>query len=168
MNLEKKETKTGEEDLECLYKNRAKLYRINDNQWKERGVGNIKLMRHKEKKQIRFGMRQEKTLKPIANHVVLEDPQCVLVPMANNDKAYTWFVQDFAEGEAKLEKFAARFRTVDEANDFKAKFEAAQKFNLLAKEGKDDELVWADTVEDIDEVPEDDIDTNKTAEGGED
>ena len=47
-------------------------------------------------------------------------------------------------------------------------FEAAQAFNLLAKEGKDDELVWDDTVEDIDEVVEDDIDTNKTAEGGDD
>ena len=88
--------------------------------------------------------------------------------MANNDKAYTWFVQDFADGEAKMEKLACRFRTVDEANAFKTKFEAAQKFNELAKEGKDDELVWDEAIEDIDEVAEDDIDTNKTAEGGED
>ena len=32
---------------------------------------------------------------------------------------------------------------------------------MNAKAGK--ELVWADTVEDIEEVAEDDIDTNKTA-----
>ena len=100
--------------------------------------------------------------------LVLEAPQCVLVPMANNDKAYTWFVQDFADGEANMEKFACRFRTADEAAAFKAKFEAAQKFNELAKAGKDDELVWEDPIEDIEEVAEDDIDTNKTAEGGED
>ena len=88
--------------------------------------------------------------------------------MANNEKAFVWFVNDFSEGEAKVEKFAARFRTTDDANAFKTKFEAAQKFNLLAKEGKDDELVWDDAIEDVEEVAEDDIDTNKTAEGGDD
>ena len=34
----------------------------------------------------------------------------------------------------------------------------------MAKAEKDDELVWADPVEDIDEPIVDDIDTNKTAE----
>ena len=40
---------------------------------------------------------------------------------------------------------------------------AAKKFNEDAKAGKDDDLVWAETVEDIDEPVIDDIDTNKTA-----
>ena len=53
------------------------------------------------------------------------------------------------------------------ANEFKEKFEAAQTFNVDAKAGKED-LVWAETVEDIEEVVEDDIDTNKTAGGEED
>jgi len=48
---------------------RAKLYRFRDNQWKERGTGNGKLMRNKENKKIRFVMRQEKTLKPVANFI---------------------------------------------------------------------------------------------------
>lgn len=39
-------------------------------------------------------------------------------------------------------------------------------FNNKAREESDD-LVWAETVEDVEEVV-DDIDTNKTAEGGED
>lgn len=94
--------------------------------------------------------------------LVLEDPMCVLTPMANNDKAYVWFVNDFAEGESQMEKFAARFRTVEDATAFKTSFEAAQLFNKKAKDG-DDDLVWADTVEDVVEIPEDDIDTNKTA-----
>jgi len=67
--LEKQDVKSGEEKLECLWKSRAKIYRFNDNQWKERGVGNAKLMRNKDKKNIRFCMRQEKTLKPVANHL---------------------------------------------------------------------------------------------------
>ena len=67
-----------------------------------------------------------------------------------------------------MTKFAIRFRTAEEATAFKTGYEAAQTFNSLAAAGKDDELVWADAVEDVDEPVEDDIDTNKTAEGGED
>ena len=48
---------------------RTKLFRWRDEQWKERGIGNAKLMRDKEQKQIRFIMRQEKTLKPVANFI---------------------------------------------------------------------------------------------------
>ena len=63
-----------------------------------------------------------------------------------------------------MDKLAARFKSVDEAKQFKEQFEAAQKFNNDAKAGKTkDELVFADAVEDIDEPVEDDIDTNKTA-----
>ena len=86
--------------------------------------------------------------------------------MADNAKAFVWFVQDFAEGEAQVEKFAVRLRTAEDAEQFKSKFEAAQVFNNKARDGADD-LVWADTVEDVEEVV-DDIETNKTAEGGED
>ena len=46
---------------------RVKLFRWRDEQWKERGIGNAKLMRDREEKRIRFIMRQEKTLKPVAN-----------------------------------------------------------------------------------------------------
>lgn len=66
--MDKVETKTGLENHECIFRNRVKLYRWNDEQWKERGTGNAKLMRDREQKKIRFAMRQEKTLKPIANH----------------------------------------------------------------------------------------------------
>ena len=62
-------TKSGEENLECVMKIRAKLFRWRDEQWKERGIGNAKLMRDRAEKQIRFVMRQEKTLKPVANFI---------------------------------------------------------------------------------------------------
>ena len=55
-------TATGEEGLECIMKFRVKLYRFRDEQWKERGIGNAKLLRDKENKRIRFVMRQEKNL----------------------------------------------------------------------------------------------------------
>ena len=86
--------------------------------------------------------------------------------MADNTKAFVWFCNDFAEGEAQMEKFAVRLRTAEDAEQFKSKFEAAQVFNNKARDGSDD-LIWAETVEDVEEAV-DDIETNKTAEGGED
>ena len=52
-----------------MMKIRAKLFRWRDEQWKERGIGNAKLMRDRAEKKIRFIMRQEKTLKPVANFI---------------------------------------------------------------------------------------------------
>ena len=46
---------------------RAKLFRFKANEWKERGVGELKLLRHKETFKIRLLLRQDKTLKPVAN-----------------------------------------------------------------------------------------------------
>ena len=53
-----------------------------------------------------------------------------------------------------------------DAQKFKEAFEAARTFNQLLKDGKTDELVYAETVEDIEEKVEDNPDENKTA-GGE-
>ncbi len=50
-------------------KHRVKLFRWRDEQWKERGIGNAKLMRDRAEKRVRFVMRQEKTLKPVANFI---------------------------------------------------------------------------------------------------
>mmetsp|Transcript_21173 Transcript_21173/g.32812 ORF Transcript_21173/g.32812 Transcript_21173/m.32812 type:complete len:192 (-) Transcript_21173:67-642(-) len=153
---------TGTEGEVCVYKQRVKLFRFRDNQWKERGIGNAKLLRNDKEKKIRFVMRQEKTLKPVGNFHLSEKPSCELKPMANSDKAFMWVCHDFSEGEGAVEKLAIRLQNVDLAKDFKEKFEAAQQFNIDAKAGKED-LVWAETVEDVEEVVEDDIETNKTA-----
>ena len=153
---------SGTEGECCIYKQRVKLFRFRDEQWKERGIGNAKLLRNDAKKSIRFVMRQEKTLKPVGNFVITEKPSCELKPMANSDKALMWVCHDFSdETEGKLEKLCARFQNADAAKEFQTKFEAAQTFNIDSKAGK--EVVMAETVEDIEEVAEDDIDTNKTA-----
>ncbi len=91
--------------------------------------------------------------------------------MAGSEKAWCWAAQDFSEEtDGVFDKLAARFNTAEATAQFKEAFEAAKLFNEKAKEEKDDELVWAPTVEDIDEPVVDDIDTNKTAdaEGGDD
>jgi Ran-binding protein 1 len=50
---------------------KAKLYRFDKDggQWKERGTGAVKLLKHKETAKVRLVMRQAKTLKICANHL---------------------------------------------------------------------------------------------------
>lgn len=52
---------------------KCKLYRFDkesgSGEWKERGVGQVRLLEHKGNKKIRLLMRQEKTLKIRANHI---------------------------------------------------------------------------------------------------
>ena len=38
--------KTGEEDEEEIYRQRVKLYRYDDNAWKERGIGEMKILKN--------------------------------------------------------------------------------------------------------------------------
>lgn len=65
--------------------------------WKERGVGEFKLLKHRESSRIRCLMRQEKTMKVIVNHFC--DPRINLVPNVGNDKSWVWVAFDFSDGE---------------------------------------------------------------------
>jgi hypothetical protein len=58
------------EALVCIC-SKCKLYRFEaaGNEWKERGVGLVKMLQHKENKKVRLLMRQDKTLKIRANHI---------------------------------------------------------------------------------------------------
>lgn len=55
----------------CAILRKAKLYRFDKEgtQWKERGVGQVKILEHKSNKKVRLLMRQTKTLKICANHM---------------------------------------------------------------------------------------------------
>ena len=67
----------GEGDEEELYSQRSKLYRFRDGEWKERGLGEAKLLKHRQTGKVRFMLRQEKTLKIVANHYVVDvSPYC--------------------------------------------------------------------------------------------
>jgi E3 SUMO-protein ligase RanBP2 len=43
---DKIDVKTGEEDEIVLYSHRSKLFRFTDKEWKERGIGDIKILKH--------------------------------------------------------------------------------------------------------------------------
>lgn len=67
---EKVEVKTNEESEEQLFKLRAKLFKFvkESSEWKERGTGDVRLLKHKESGKTRLVMRRDKTLKVCANH----------------------------------------------------------------------------------------------------
>ena len=67
---EKVETKTNEELEEQTFKMRAKLFKFDreSREWKERGTGDVRLLKHKDNGKTRLVMRRDKTLKVCANH----------------------------------------------------------------------------------------------------
>ncbi|XP_062601491.1 ran-specific GTPase-activating protein-like [Saccostrea cucullata] len=136
VRLPEVEVKSLEEDEEEIFKMRAKLFRFDNEaeppEWKERGTGDVKLLKHKVTGLIRLLMRRDKTHKVCANHFVTT--QMELKPNAGSDRAWVWPVpSDFADEEAKQELLAIRFANSENALKFKEKFEEAGKENEKTK-----------------------------------
>lgn len=153
VKLEEVEVKSGEEEEETLCTYRSKLFIYGETlldkgtgnkTWRERGIGEARILRHREHQRLRFLMRQEKTMKVIANHAL--DPRIKLEPNAGSDRSWVWSCYDFADGELEEKVFAIRFANSDVAAEFKAKYEEHQKEmeKLLAGEDKPDEDGKAD------------------------
>ena len=53
---------------------------VRKNIWKERGTGELRILKHKTDKKERMVMRQEKTLKLILNHII--NPLTILVSIS--------------------------------------------------------------------------------------
>ncbi|CRG93227.1 ran binding protein 1, putative [Plasmodium gallinaceum] len=141
VELKEVEIKTGEEDESLFWSGRSKLYRWVNGEWKERGLGESKLLLHKKKGTIRFLLRQEKTLKVVANHYIYpNESYCKLVPNAGSEKIYAWTVKDFAE-EPKIEQFALKFNSAEAAKVFKEKFDEAGRINIKLLNNKENEEV---------------------------
>ncbi|KAF2431300.1 hypothetical protein EJ08DRAFT_670134 [Tothia fuscella] len=107
---QKVETKTNEELEECTFKMRAKLFKFDreSREWKERGTGDVRLLKHKENGKTRLVMRRDKTLKVCANHYVVPDMK--LSPNVGSDRSWVWnAAADVSEGEPEAQTLAIRF-----------------------------------------------------------
>jgi len=134
VKLTQVKTQTMEEEEEVLYKQRAKLFRYDNvlNQWKERGTGDVKFLKHSTTKKIRLLMRREKTLKLCANHYLVSGMK--LTDNCGSDRSWVWTcLADFSDGEKHEEVFAIRFANSEHAKVFKEKFEEYQKENEKAE-----------------------------------
>jgi hypothetical protein len=88
---------------------RARLYRWRDPEWKERGTGEMKLLRDKTTKKIRCILRQDKTLKPVCNFIIAEDPFCLLKEHQGSDKMFFFTAYDCSDENFQVEKFVFKF-----------------------------------------------------------
>ncbi|XP_040080124.1 E3 SUMO-protein ligase RanBP2 isoform X2 [Oryx dammah] len=136
VSLPEVEVKSGEEDEEILFKERAKLYRWDReaSQWKERGVGDMKILWHTVKNYFRILMRRDQVFKVCANHVITKTME--LKPLNVSNNALVWTASDYADGEAKVEQLAVRFKTKEMADCFKKKFEECQQNLLKPQKGQ--------------------------------
>jgi len=127
---EKVDTKTNEELEEQVFKMRAKLFKFDreSREWKERGTGDVRLLKHKENGKTRLVMRRDKTLKVCANHYVVPDMK--LSPNVGSDRSWVWnAAADVSEGEPEAQTLAIRFANSENANLFKEAFIKAQQEN---------------------------------------
>lgn len=127
---EKVETKTNEEFEEQTFKMRAKLFKFirESSEWKERGTGDVRLLKHKDSGKVRLVMRRDKTLKVCANHYIMHDMK--LSPNVGSDRSWVWnAAADVSEGEPEAVTLAIRFGNPENANAFKDAFLQAQKEN---------------------------------------
>ncbi|GLT43223.1 hypothetical protein SLA2020_171900 [Shorea laevis] len=137
VKLEEVTVSTGEESEDPILDMKSKLYRFDKdgNQWKERGAGTVKLLKHRETGKVRLLMRQSKTLKICANHLLL--PTMTVQEHAGNDKSCVWHATDFADGELKDELFCIRFGSVENCKTFMETFQEVAESQKNREENKD-------------------------------
>ncbi|XP_015788993.1 E3 SUMO-protein ligase RanBP2 isoform X2 [Tetranychus urticae] len=126
------EVKTGEEEEEPMFVSRAKVFLFSDKEkeWKERGVGEFKLLKHPTNNTYRMLLRRDKVLKIACNQRIT--PSMKLEPLDNSESALTWAGVDFSEEPEKMGKFAIKFKNKELKNDFLGKFENIK--SLLSSE----------------------------------
>ena len=120
---EKIQVVTGEEGLEVMFSERAKLYRFDaySDSWKEKGFGDVKLLRYPKIGQGRVFMRGEQIKTLCANHNIHTGTE--LKPNVVSDHSWLWYTPaDYAEGEAKPENLAIMFKSAEIAEQFKEVF----------------------------------------------
>ncbi|XP_058057822.1 E3 SUMO-protein ligase RanBP2 [Anopheles bellator] len=129
---DKVDVKTGEEDEDVLYSHRAKLYRFVSSEWKERGIGDVKILKHKTTGKLRMIMRREQVLKICLNHALTED----VCYSKKDEKSWQFVANDFSEGTFELMNFCLRFKSVDIAQEFRDAITDALSGKLTPSGGK--------------------------------
>merc|ERR1711998_70166 len=132
---------SGEEDEEVLYSTRAKLYRWGEDVkgekcWKDRGVGDVKFLKHHDTGKVRILLRVDKTKKIRLNHYF--SPEIELQVNPTSDKAWTYTTTDYSDETPELSNLCIKFKDPEIANAFKAKWDEIREM-LAAGADEDDD-----------------------------
>ena len=122
---------------EVLFKGRAKVFiffaedhygdQTFTNIWKERGLGDVKILRNTENNKCTVCLNQEKTFKNVLNFMV--DPRVELIPNKTNEKSWVLTATDFSDETPKVATFAIILKDLPLTKDFKLYYNAARKIN---------------------------------------
>ncbi len=131
VSLPKVAVSTGEENEKECFNSHAKLYRMVNGEWKERGCGEIKILCNNTNNYCRIIMRRDQTLKLCCNHYLY--PYMKLVPHGGEGKNWVWHTKgDLSEDSQKEETLLVRFQSVEVSSSFEECFEK------MTSEGKEE------------------------------
>ena len=103
---------TGEEQEEVLFFRRARLYRYLNKEWKERGIGELKILLNPETGKHRILMRRDVVKKLCCNHYITQEMR--IKKNQASEVTMNWYTPaDFSDEVQQPEQFAARFKTVE-------------------------------------------------------
>uniref|UniRef100_A0A7I4XYK4 RanBD1 domain-containing protein n=1 Tax=Haemonchus contortus TaxID=6289 RepID=A0A7I4XYK4_HAECO len=114
---------TGEEGEEVVFVARAKLFRFvkETKENKERGVGDLKILRNPKTNKYRVVMRREQVHKVCANFAIA--PKTELNEKKGMPNVYNWVCRDYSESPDGVDEiFTAKFKTAEIAKEFHDKF----------------------------------------------
>lgn len=116
-----------------LFKARTKIYiwDSENKEWKERGLGNISIIKNEDDKKIRAVHCQEQTFKLRAFFYIFGENLCNLTKMESAKNAYLFSCIDYSSDDNKpvLRRFGIRFNNEDDFKKFKEVFEESKKHN---------------------------------------
>ncbi|KAI6214119.1 RAN binding protein 2 [Aphelenchoides besseyi] len=124
------EQNTGEENEEILFQGRARVYRYvpETKEVKERGTGELKVLKHKETNKVRVLMRRDQTLKLCANFNITSSFSPTF--SRGRESTLVWTCMDFSERDEHPDgdhmTMLCRFKDKETAAEFKRVVEANQ------------------------------------------
>lgn len=127
-------TKCGKDEKD-YFRIRAKVYRFADDEWKERGQGEILIAENSKEKKYRLLLHRDQTLKCAVNLPLIEG--VAVKPLGNSDKAVTVAGLDFSDNEKKQTVFAVKFTEAWMCKNFQIAIEHA----LAGKELSEADLI---------------------------
>jgi len=143
VQLSQQQVCTGEDDEDVLFEMRAKAFRFGadvggDQCWKERGKGQLKLLKNKENGKVRVLLRVDKTRKIRLNHFIYESYE--LQPNPTNDCAWVYFATDFSDECPNESKICIKFGSVENAAAWKEQWDTVRAtLGSAAADGDDEE-----------------------------
>ncbi|KAL3308979.1 E3 SUMO-protein ligase RanBP2 [Cichlidogyrus casuarinus] len=141
VSLPEVQVKTGEEDEVCLFLSRSRVYKFLEGEWKERGVGDLKIL---VKPQVfpsdevnpreewpavkdsdlgtlvsaRILMRREQVLKLCLNQTISVKTPFNFTPVGASKRVVCWKGVDYSSDEPETELFSLKFKNEETLTHF--------------------------------------------------